>query len=111
MTTRKCAGCHTDDLAGTTTKLGGFPDGVELYPPNLTSDDTGLGTWTDIQIATAIRSGIDNTGLQLCPQMSHYPDMNDYEAYSIVKYLKSMKAVNRKVPRSVCPPLKLKGEQ
>ncbi len=85
---------------------------VELYPPNLTPDDeTGIGTWRDEQLALAIRTGQDQTGLALCPQMTHFSTMNDYEAYSIVKYLRSIPAVKQRIPRSVCPPLKTKDEQ
>ncbi len=46
-----------------------------LYPPNLTPDPTtGLGNWTSEEIAYAITEGIDNTVLELCPEMGrHYP--------------------------------------
>jgi hypothetical protein len=37
--------------------------------------------------------------------------MNDYEVYSIVKYLRSLPPVTKKVLRSVCPPFKTKEEQ
>jgi hypothetical protein len=80
---------------------------VKLYPPNLTPDSaTGIGTWTDDQIANAVRNGQDNTGLELCPEMQHFATMNDYETYSIVKYLRSIPAVSQVVPGSICPPLK-----
>lgn len=110
---RKCQSCHTQNMAGQMTPLA-YPQDtrVELYPPNLTPDmATGLGTWTDDQIAYAIRFGQDKDGLELCPQMKHFSTMNDYEVYSIVKYLRSIPAVNQKIPRSVCPPLKTKDEQ
>jgi hypothetical protein len=106
---RNCVNCHTDSLAGSTTPLpvqNADPE-VKLYPPNLTSDEeTGLGTWTDEQIALAIRTGVDNQSLQLCPQMKHDVTMSDYEVFSIVKYLRSIPKVSQKVPRSVCPPFK-----
>lgn len=114
---RKCVECHGDNLAGSTTMLPGqkpTPTGetVELYPPNLTSDDaTGVGKWTDDQLANAIRTGIDNEAQELCPQMKHFADMSDFEVYSIVKYLRSIPKVSSKIPRSVCPPLKTKDEQ
>jgi hypothetical protein len=114
---RKCVTCHGANLAGSTTMLPGYPntplgETVELYPPNLTNDpDTGLGTWTDDALALAIRKGVDNTSESLCPQMQHFPDMSDFEVYSIVKYLRSIPAVKQKVLRSVCPPLKTKAQQ
>lgn len=111
---RRCVTCHNSDkgtMAGASTPLGQQDPGVELYPPNLTPDDeTGIGTWTDDNLANAIRTGLDKEGLELCPQMKHFADMSDYEAYSIVKYLRSLPAVKNKVPRSVCPPLKLRDE-
>jgi len=95
---------------------------VELYPPNLTPDpDTGIGdgsnpdpakkSYTDDLLARAIRSGIDNDDLELCPEMKHFADMTDFEVYSIVKYLRSIPPVNQKILRSVCPPLKTKDQQ
>jgi hypothetical protein len=111
---RRCVTCHNSDkgtMAGASTPLGQQDPGIELYPPNLTpDDDTGIGSWTDDNLANAIRTGLDKEGLELCPQMKHFADMSDYEAYSIVKYLRSLPAVKNKVPRSVCPPLKLREE-
>jgi mono/diheme cytochrome c family protein len=110
---KNCAKCHTQNLSGSTVPLTTDSQGkpvapdVKLYPPNLTGDpDTGLGKWTDDEIARAIRSGIDDQGLMLCPQMNHFATLNDYEAYSVVKYLRSIPAVKNQVPPSTCPPLK-----
>ena len=112
---RKCESCHTTDkgtMAGSATILPGQPDGIELYPPNLTPDEeTGIGAWTDEELALAIRRGVDNESLQLCPQMKHFAEMTDFEVYSIVMYLRSLPPVKNAVPRSVCPPLKTKDEQ
>jgi len=121
VTTRGCPSCHGADMSGstsilvrstvpTTTVLGAA---IELYPPNLTPDPTGIAAakWTDDALALAIRNGIDADSETLCPQMQHFSTMNDYEVYSIVKYLRSLPAVAKKVPRSVCPPTKTKEQQ
>lgn len=112
---RRCIDCHDSSagkMAGRNESLAGQVEGVELYPPNLTGDDeTGIGGWSDDQLATAIRTGLDREGLELCPQMKHFTEMSDFEAYSIVKYLRSIPKVRNVVPRSVCPPLKTKEEQ
>lgn len=121
---RKCPTCHGDNMAGATAQLTGITTDtrVELYPPNLTPDiETGLGDpndpdpakrgYTDDLLARAIRSGLDNDDLELCPQMKHFADMTDFEVYSIVKYLRSLPPVKQKILRSVCPPLKTKEEQ
>jgi hypothetical protein len=111
---RRCVTCHNSDkgtMAGAVTALTQQDPGIELYPPNLTpDDDTGIGKWTDDNLANAIRTGLDKDGLNLCPQMKHFADMSDYEAYSIVKYLRSLPAVKNQVPRSICPPLKMRDE-
>jgi hypothetical protein len=108
---RNCVTCHTTDkgtMAGSLTPLGKQAAGIELYPPNLTPDpDTGIGKWTDDNLANAIRTGVDDQGLELCPQMKHFAQMSDFEAYSIVKYLRSLPPVKNVVPRSICPPLKM----
>lgn len=120
---RKCVQCHGDNMAGSQTALIGIPptplgEPVELYPPNLTSDpETGVappemgGKWTDDALALAIRTGIDEDSQKLCPQMTHFANMSDFEVYSIVKYLRSIPPVKNKVPRSVCPPTKTKEQQ
>jgi mono/diheme cytochrome c family protein len=108
-----CKNCHTPNMSGSPNPLSKdskgnpVPDTVKLYPPNLTSDkDTGVGDWTDDQLARGIRNGIDNQNEQLCPQMQHFADFTDFEVYSVVKYLRSIPTVNNKVPGSICPPLK-----
>jgi hypothetical protein len=81
--------------------------GVTLYGPNLTPDTaTGIGSWTDDQIKTAILDGIDNQGERLCPQMSHFPTMSSTELDSIVAFLRALPAVSHQTTPSVCPPLK-----
>jgi hypothetical protein len=125
---RGCQKCHGQDMSGASAKItadlmgNAFPDTVELYPPNLTPDPTGLGPtktstdpsvpgFTDDLLARAIRKGIDENDLELCPQMKHFSDMTDFEVYSIVKYLRALPPVNKKILRSVCPPLKTKAQQ
>jgi hypothetical protein len=66
------------------------------------------GTWTDDALAVAIRTGFDDESQALCPQMTHFANMSDFEVYSIVKYLRSLPPVKKAVPRSVCPPFKTK---
>jgi cytochrome c len=111
VTNRNCAKCHSQDMSGSQQPLGDQSRGIELYPPNLTNDDTGIGKWSDDQLANAIRLGYDRHGLVLCPQMKHESTMSDYEAFSIVKYLRSLPPKQNLVKRSVCPPLKTKEEQ
>jgi mono/diheme cytochrome c family protein len=74
-----CTGCHTPGalvgrpdtdryLAGADVGFG-TPLGI-VYPPNLTPDPvTGLGRWTDAEIARAIRQGVRPDGRALVPVM------------------------------------------
>lgn len=104
---RKCGDCHGGNFAGTGGKLAGYPDGVELFAPNLTPDmETGIGSWTDAQLELAIREGLDKEGMVLCPQMKHYRDMPAAELTSIVQYLRSLPPIKNAVRESICPPLK-----
>jgi hypothetical protein len=112
---RRCPACHqgpdpqsTGVMSGALSPIpGDFGPGVTLYGPNLTPDTTtGIGSWTDDQISTAILSGIDNQGERLCPQMSHFPDMQPTELQSIIAFLRALPAVSHQTTPSVCPPLK-----
>jgi hypothetical protein len=113
VTARGCPKCHNADMAGSQTALTSadigrtIPINVFLYPPNLTPDlATGIGKWTDTQVKTAIVLGIDDNEEKLCPQMEHYSGMCDNEATGIVAYLRSIPAVSKVIPGSICPPLK-----
>ena len=74
--------------------------------PNLTSDpDTGIGTWTDDQIARAIREGISHDGRALFPIMpyQHFREMADEDLASVVVFLRSLKPVRHELPKTQVP--------
>jgi hypothetical protein len=115
-----CGACHTDGaiigepnagrlLAGSrvgiayTSPLQDKYPGV-VYPPNLTPDRaTGLGEWTDEQIAASIRAGARRHGSGKLIVMSWplYQGMSDDDVNSIVAYLRSIPAVEHQVPNAV----------
>jgi hypothetical protein len=106
---RGCPSCHQSAnaadgvLSGQTTPQ----PGTSAYGSNLTPDvTTGLGAWADIEIVRAMRDGLDNQQMTLCPTMTRYPDMTDLEANAIVAYLRSLTPVSRTIPGSMCPPIK-----
>lgn len=113
---RGCPTCHQSRNAADGTLSGQTTPqpGTMAYPRNLTPDvATGLGAWADIEIVRAMRYGINHQQLPLCPPMPHFdgsdpaqPAMTDVEADAIVAYLRSLPAVARPVPASMCPPLK-----
>jgi mono/diheme cytochrome c family protein len=85
--------------AGEVFPLSGLPGTV--VAPNLTPDpETGAGTWSDDQLARAIREGIGHDGRTLFPLMP-YPNFRalpDEDLASIVVYLRSLPPVRNPLP-------------
>ena len=66
--------------------------------PNITPDpETGIGRWTDGEVARAIREGVSRDGRPLFPLMNYpaYRDLTDSDVLSIVAYLRTRKPVRR----------------
>jgi len=104
---RGCPTCHTPSRASAMSGDVEPVAGTMAYASNLTPDrTTGIGSWADEQIIRAIRFGTDADGAPLCPAMPQYPSVGDVEARAIVAYLRSLPAVERAIPASMCPPLK-----
>jgi len=105
-----CGNCHTPmgpkgplpgmDLAGGTV----FEEKpFTARAPNITQDkDTGIGAWTDAQIAKAVREGIRPDGSPIGPPMpfEHYRHISDIDLAAVVAYLRTVKPVAHKVARS-----------
>ena len=109
-----CGSCH-NPLDASQGLLSGNTEPVvhdtEVYAANLTPDiETGIGSWSDDDIARAIRDGFAPGVVALCPEMSHYSRMGDYEARAIIAYLRQIPAIFRAIPGSICPPIKPKIE-
>jgi mono/diheme cytochrome c family protein len=83
------------------------PDGTPFVTaPNLTPDpETGIGTWTDDQLARGIREGIGHDGRTLFPIMPYekYRYMSDEDLASIVVYLRSLRPIRNPLPKSAVP--------
>ena len=106
-----CNDCHTPgyflgkpDMA---RFLGGSEVGFEIpglgvfHGPNLTPDkETGLGAWTDAQIATALTTGARPDGRMLAPIMPWhaFANLTKPDVEGIVAYLRTIPAVANKVP-------------
>lgn len=105
-----CGGCHgagEEDLEKVSGPLVGdfeeFSDGPfsgVFAAPNLTSDrETGLGDWTDAEIARAIREGLDNEGVELVVMPSaEFHGLSDPDVAAIVGYLRSLEPVRNEIP-------------
>ena len=75
----------------------------DVNPPNITPDkETGAGTWTDDQLARAIREGIGYDGRALFPFMPYenFRYLSDEDLASVIVYLRSLAPVRRAVPRT-----------
>jgi mono/diheme cytochrome c family protein len=72
-----------------------------IVAPNLTPDpETGAGTWSDDQLARAIREGIGHDGRALFPLMpyEHFRRMSDEDVASVIVYLRWLPAVRNALP-------------
>jgi mono/diheme cytochrome c family protein len=107
VASRNCASCHDDGtatLAGSLKPVPGQPPGVTAFGGNLTPDlQTGIGAWSDEQLIRAMRFGTDASGETMCAAMPRYGDLGDVEGRAIAAYLRSLDAVARTIPPSVCP--------
>ncbi|MCB9958492.1 MAG: cytochrome c [Rhodospirillaceae bacterium] len=105
-----CTGCHTgrtaDGMPDPDQFLTGATVGFEMpglgifWPPNLTSDATGLGDWSDAEVATAIRTGERPDGRILAPIMPwmSYASLSDDDVAALVAYLRTLPPTPNDVP-------------
>lgn len=103
-----CGNCHTPQgpngpLPGKAL-AGGLPfEKLGAVAANITPDrDTGIGKWTDAQIALAIREGRRPDGSLIGPPMPFelYRDISDNDLAAIVAYLRSVPPVKNGVAKS-----------
>jgi len=111
VTIAGCNDCHTPgyffgkpDMA---RFLGGSDVGFEIpglgvfHGPNLTPDkETGLGGWTDAQVATALTTGKRPDGRELAPIMPWhaFASLTKDDVAAIVAFLRTLPPVKNKVP-------------
>lgn len=117
-----CGSCHTDGafdgepdmdraLAGSNTGIAfSNPVGEKypgiIYPSNITPDEeTGIGSWSDQQIADAIRAGVGRHGSRRIVTMpwQGYSRLTDDDVAAIVAYLRSIEPIRNGVPKEVAP--------
>src|SRR4051812_16691704 len=80
-----------------------IPELGKVMAPNITSDvETGIGGWTDDEIARAIQEGVNRSGQALFPVMPYmnFREMDDEDLASIVVYLRTVPAVKLKRERT-----------
>jgi mono/diheme cytochrome c family protein len=96
--------CHTSNdgvkFIGGAEEFTMGPIQVNFARPNLTPDpETGLGGWTDAEIARAIREGVDKDGRALVIMPSYtWHSLSDADVAAVVGYLRSLEPVKNAVP-------------
>jgi hypothetical protein len=87
------------ELAGQLLPVPGLPG--TIVASNLTPDpETGAASWSDDQIARAIREGVAHDGRTIFPMMPYegYRKLSDEDVASIVVYVRSVTPVRNPVP-------------
>jgi mono/diheme cytochrome c family protein len=104
----ECAACHTPvslharlDAGEEVPLVGGhewsLPLGV-VRSPNITPDpETGIGSYTDAEIARAIRHGVKRNGRAMLPLME-FQNLAEEDLVAIVSFLRSQEPVASEVP-------------
>jgi mono/diheme cytochrome c family protein len=77
----------------------------KAYASNITPDpDTGIGRWTDAQLARAIREGVRPDGSIIgppMPPMEFYRHLSDDDLQAVIAYLRAQPPVKNVVPKSI----------
>jgi mono/diheme cytochrome c family protein len=102
-----CVSCHTrpngEPVSG--GRPLNTPFGV-IYSANITPDrNAGIGTWSEQQLARAMREGIAADGTHLYPAFPYtaYTKVSDQDVHAIYAYLRSLKPVSYTPPRNKMP--------
>ena len=102
-----CISCHTrpggDEFAGGLPLKTPFGT---IYTANITPDkDTGIGGWTEEQLARAMREGTADDGSHLYPAFPYtaYTKVTDEDVHAIFAYLKSLAPVKYNPPANEMP--------
>lgn len=107
-----CFFCHTEhdfstpDYPMLASKKGAgwvmpIPELNNIAARNITPDkETGIGDWSDDEVARAIREGVRKDGSALFPVMPYtdFATLDDEDVKSIVVYLRTIPAVKNTMP-------------
>ncbi len=100
-----CTLCHNADARGgqknNASGLG------TMWSRNISPDmETGIGSWDELQIARAIRSGVSKNGRPLMWQAmpwDHFSNLDEEDVRSLAVYLKAIPPVKHQVPLPLPP--------
>lgn len=105
-----CVDCHSTANADSLIKLGldvplsggfDFDIGIgHIYSKNITPDTaTGIGKYTDEELARALRYGVHPNGTVVFDFMQFH-NMSDEDLIAVLSFIRSQKPVNNKVPEN-----------
>jgi mono/diheme cytochrome c family protein len=105
-----CVNCHTSGKAQEAAKEGATPlltGGLEfklgvgkVYTPNLTPDkETGIGRYSDAELARVLRHGVMPNGRAALPFME-FQHLSDEDLVAVLSFLRSQKPVRNEIPRN-----------
>lgn len=102
-----CISCHT--RPGGEAFAGGLPLKTPfgtIYTANITQDkESGIGNWTEEQLARAMHEGVADDGDHLYPAFPYtsYTKVTDEDVHAIFAYLKTIKPVAYSPPKNEMP--------
>ncbi len=99
-TVTSCFFCHGPDGAGG-QKVSWKPFGT-LWTRNISSDrETGIGAWSDAEVARAIRSGVSRNGRALHWQGMTWDllsNLDEEDVRAVIAYLRTLPPVKKAIP-------------
>ncbi len=100
-----CTFCHGPDGSGG-PKINHVSFGT-VWVRNISSDAaTGIGAWTDAEVARAIRSGVSRDGGPLHWQgmvWDHLSNLDEEDVRALIVYLRILPPVSKEIPAPVPP--------
>ena len=94
--------CHSPEgkpFQGQAEEISAGPIQALFAVPNLTPDqETGLGSWSDAEIARAIREGVDKDGVGLVVMPAYnYKALSDADVAAVIGYLRNLEPVRHEI--------------
>jgi Cytochrome c. len=77
--------------------------GEKITVPNITFHESGLGNWTEKDLARALQQGFNINNEVIRPPMPMYPELSDEEIQAIYAYLKTVPPIHNQVKRTGHP--------
>jgi mono/diheme cytochrome c family protein len=102
-----CATCHT--VKGGQNFAGGYPVRIPfgvIYSANITPDpETGIGHWSEVAFARAMRKGVSRDGSHLFPVFpyDHFTNLSDEDAQALYAYVMTRTPVRTPARKNELP--------